>query len=49
MTRDGHMSHVWDHAHWIPGEILTILHVKHFTVAQASRKLAKSLQMTRAA
>ena len=46
-TRDGHVSRVWDHAHWIPGEILTILHVKHFTVAQSSQKLAKTWHVTR--
>ena len=34
---------IWDHDHWIPGEILTILHVKHFTVAQSSQKLVKNV------
>ena len=32
-TRDWHVSRVWDHDHWIPGEILTSLHVNYFSVA----------------
>ena len=43
MTRDGHMTRVWDHDQWIPGEILTILHVKHFTVAPLYQKIAKNV------
>ena len=43
LTRDRHVSRVQDHAHWFPGEILTILHVSHFTVAQSSQKLAKNV------
>ena len=39
MTRDRPMSRVRDYDQWIPGEILTSLHVKHFTVAQSSQKL----------
>ena len=42
-TREIHVSRVWDHAHWIPGEILTILHVNNFSVAQSSQKLAKNV------
>ena len=45
MTHDRHMSHFWDQDHWIPGEILTILHVKHFSVAQSAQKLAKMWHM----
>ena len=33
-SRDGHVSRVWDHHHWIPGEILTCLHVRHLDIAQ---------------
>ena len=43
MTHDGHVTQVWDHDHWIPGEILTILHEKHFTVAPLDQKLAKNV------
>jgi len=31
-TREIHVSRVWDHIHWIPGEILPYFDVKHFTV-----------------
>ena len=41
MTRDRHVSRVQDHDHWIPGEILTSLDVKHFKVAQSSQKLTR--------
>ena len=41
-TRDRHVSRVWDHYHWIPHEILTSLHVKHFPTAQSGQKLAKN-------
>ena len=37
------MTRVLNHAHWIPGEILIILHVSHFNVAQSSQKLAKNV------
>ena len=42
-THDRHVSCVKDHVHWIPDEILTILHVSHFTVAQSRQKLAKNV------
>ena len=42
-TRDRHVSRVWDRDHWIPHEILTCLHEKHFPVAQSGQKLAKTV------
>ena len=38
-TRDRHVSRVWDHDHWIPGKILTCLHVNYFPVAHLEREL----------
>jgi hypothetical protein len=38
-TRDGHVSRVWDHAHWIPGEILPHFDVRHVLVAHLEPKL----------
>ena len=38
-TRDGHVSHDWDHAHWIPGEILPYFDVRHVLVAHLEPKL----------
>ena len=38
-TRDGHMSRDWDHAHWIPGEILPHFYVRHALVAHLEPKL----------
>ena len=32
-TRVGHVSRVWDHVHWIPGEILPQFYVRHLSVA----------------
>ena len=34
VTGDRHMTRVRDHDHWIPGVILTILHVNNFSVTQ---------------
>ena len=39
VTRVGHVSRGRDHIHWIPGKILTCLHVNNFSVAQKSKKL----------
>ena len=33
------MSCVWDHDHWISGEILTCLHVNNFSVAHLEPEL----------
>ena len=38
-TRDRHVSHVWDHAHWIPGEILPQFDVRHVLVAHLEQEL----------
>ena len=38
-TRDRHVSRVWDHAHWIPGEILPHFDVRHVPVAHLEPKL----------
>ena len=38
-TRERHVSRVWDHDHWIPGKILTCLHVKPFFVAHLEPEL----------
>ena len=38
-TRDGHVSRVLDHAHWIPGEILPHFYVRHVLVAHLEPKL----------
>ena len=39
LTRDGHVSRVWNHAHWIPGEILPHFDVRHVLVAHLEPKL----------
>ena len=39
LTRDRHVSRVWDHAHWIPGEILPYFDVRHVLVAHLVPKL----------
>ena len=39
LTRDGHMSRVWDHAHWIPDEILPHFDVRHVLVAHLEQEL----------
>ena len=31
-TREWHVSRVWDHVHWIPGEILPHFYVRHLHV-----------------
>ena len=33
------MSHVWDHAHWIPGKILPQFDPSHLSVAHREAKL----------
>ena len=33
------VSHVWDNAHWIPGQILTHFDPSHLSVGQITRKL----------
>ena len=38
-TRDGHVSRVWDHAHWIPGKILTHFYVRHVPLTHLEPKL----------
>ena len=38
-TRVGHVSRVWDHVHWIPGEILPQFNVTHVLVAHLEPKL----------
>ena len=35
----GHKSHVWDHAHWIPGKILPQFDPSYFSVAHQEAKL----------
>ena len=39
MTHVGHVSHVWDHAHWIPGKILPQFDPSHLSVAHRKAKL----------
>ena len=39
MTCVGHVSLVWDHAHWIPGEILPQFDPSHLSVAHRKAKL----------
>ena len=39
MTRVGHVSRVWDHAHWIPGKILPQFDPSHLSVAHREAKL----------
>ena len=38
-TREGHVSRVWDHAHWIPGEILPHFDPSHTSVAHQEAEL----------
>ncbi len=38
-TRARSVSCVWDHAHWIPGEILPHFDPSHLSVAQRDQKL----------
>ena len=38
-TRDRHVSRVWDHTHWIPGEILPQFDVRHVLIAHLEPKL----------
>ena len=38
----GDVSHVWDHAHWIPGQILPHFDPSHLSVGQITRKLGFS-------
>ena len=38
-TREGHVSRVWDPAHWIPGEILPQFDVRHVLIAHLEPKL----------
>ena len=40
-TREGHVSRVWDPAHWIPGKILPHFDVRHIHVAHQESKLGK--------
>ena len=40
-THDGHVPRVWDHAHWIPSEILPHFDPSHLSVAQRDQKLEK--------
>ena len=39
LTRDGHVSRVWEHVHWIPSEILPYFDLSHLSVAQMDQKL----------
>ena len=39
MTHVGHLSCVWDHAHWIPGKILPQFDPSHLSVAYQEAKL----------
>ena len=39
MTCIGHVALVWDHAHWIPGEILPHFDTSHLSVAHREAKL----------
>ena len=39
MTCIGHVALVWDHAHWIPGEILPQFDPSHLSVAHWEAKL----------
>ena len=39
MTRVGHVSCVWDHAHWIPGKILPQFDPSHLSIAHRKAKL----------
>ena len=39
MTRVGHVSNVWDHAHWIPGKILPQFDPSHLSLAHREAKL----------
>ena len=38
-TREGHVSRVWDPAHWIPGKILPNFYVRHILLAHLEPKL----------
>ena len=39
LTRDGHVSRVWEHVHWIPSEILPYFDLSHLSVAQRNQEL----------
>ena len=39
MTPVGHVSHVWDYAHWIPGNILPQFDPSHLSVAHQEVQL----------
>ena len=38
-TREWHVSRVWDHVHWIPGQILPHFHVRHLSVGHLEPEL----------
>ena len=38
-TREGHVLHGWEHAHWISGEFLTLFDPSHLCVAQRVQEL----------
>ena len=38
----GDVPHVWDHAQWIPGQIIPHFDPSHFPVRQITRKLGFS-------
>ena len=41
MTHVGHVSLVWDHAHWISGKILPQFDPSHFPVAHLEAELVR--------
>ena len=47
-TRVGHVSRVWDHVHWIPGEILPQFDPSHSHVAhlEAELEIMKNLEQS---